>query len=461
MKIIILGAGRVGSTLAQHLSGEENDITVVDWNYLILQELQDRYDIRTVLGHAAHPEILDQAGAFDADMIIAVTGSDETNMVACQIAYTLYHTPTKIARIRQVAYVSTKKVRDKLFAQEALPIDLLISPEQLITDHIRRLIRYPGSLQVLDFADGRVRLIGVRANFGGKLIGNSLRTIRDHIPSVDCRVAAIYRRGTAILPTGDTVIEEDDEVFFIAARPDIRQVMSELREVDRPARRVMIAGGGNIGLKLASGLEKFNYQIKLIERDIARSRELAEKLESTIVLHGDAADEELLLQENIEHTDIFCSVTNDDEANILSAMLSKKLGAKRVMSLIHRRAYADLVLGEIDIAISPQQTTIGSTLAHVRRGDMVVVHSLRRGAAEAIEAIAHGDENTSQVVGRRVEDIKLPPQTTIAAVARGESVLMAHHDLVIEPEDHVIMFLVDKRYVADVEKLFQVGLTFV
>lgn len=462
MKIIILGAGQVGYTLAQHLERESNDITVVDENPEVLAELQDRLDIGTVCGHAAHPAVLDQAGAYDADMIIAVTVSDETNMVACQIAYTLFHTPTKIARIRSMAYISDAKVRNKLFAQEALPIDMLISPEQLVTDHIRRLIRYPGALQVLDFANGHVRLIGVAAVYGSPLVGHELRTLREHIPNVDTRVAAIYRRGTAILPSGDTIIEADDEVFFIAARSDIRKVMSELRELDRPAHRVIIAGGGNIGVRLAESLEKYNYHVKVIERNAKRAWELSERLDSTIVLTGDAADEDLLLEENIENTDVFCAVTNDDEANILSSMLAKKLGAQRVLSLVNRPAYADLISDSmIDIAISPSQATIGSMLAHVRRGDVVVVHSLRRGAAEAIEAIAHGDSRTSQVVGKRVEDIQLPPGAMIAAIARGEEVLMAHHDIEIQAEDHVIIFLVDKQYVPDVERLFQVGVTFV
>lgn len=457
MKIIILGAGQVGSSVAEALVSEANDITVVDADGQRLRDLQDRLDLRGVQGHASHPDVLRRAGAEDADMVLAVTNSDETNMIACQVAYTLFHTPTKIARVRARDYL----IHPQLFTQEALPVDVLISPEQVVIDYVQRLIEHPGALQVLDFAGGRVQLVAVRAYYGGPLVGHELRELRNHMPGVDTRVAAIFRRGKPIIPEGNTVIEVDDEVFFIAALKDIRAVMGELRRLDKPLKRVMIAGGGNIGRGLAKALEN-KYQVKIIDHNPSRSREIAEELSRTIVLLGDAADEELLLEENIENTDVFCAVTNDDEANILSAMLAKRLGARKVMSLINRAAYVDLVeSGDIDIAISPQQATIGSLLAHVRRGDVVVVHSLRRGAAEAIEAVAHGDKRTSKVVGRMIQDIKLPPGTNIGAIVRGDEVLIAHHDTVIESEDHVILFLVDKRRIKEVEHLFQVGITFI
>jgi len=457
MKIIILGAGQVGSSVAAALVSEANDITVVDSESQCLQALQDRLDLRTVVGHASHPEVLKRAGAEDADMILAVTNSDETNMVACQVAYTLFHTPTKIARVRARDYLN----HPQLFTQESMPVDVLISPEQVVIDYVQRLIEHLGALQVLDFAGGRVQLVAVRAYYGGPLVGHELRELRNHMPGVDTRVAAIFRRGKPIIPEGSTVIEADDEVFFIAARKHIRLVMSELRKLDKPTKRIMIAGGGNIGRGLAKALEG-DYQVKLIDHNSGRSRQIAEELTKTIVLLGDAADGELLLEENIENTDVFCAVTNDDEANILSAMLAKRLGARKVMSLINRAAYVDLVeSGDIDIAISPQQATIGGLLAHVRRGDVVVVHSLRRGAAEAIEAVAHGDNKTSKVVGRAIQEIKLPPGANIGAIVRKDEVLIAHRHTVIESEDHVILFLVDKRRIAEVERLFQVGITFI
>lgn len=456
MKIIILGAGQVGGTLAEHLAGEANDITVVDTDGDRLRDLGDRLDIRTVQGRASFPTVLRQAGADDADMLIAVTNSDEINMIACQVAYTLFNTPTRIARVRESAYLT----RTGLFDNEAIPIDVLISPEQVVTNYIKRLIEYPGSLQVIDFAEGKAQLVGVRAYYGGPLVGQQLRQIREHMPNVDTRVAAIFRRNRAITPKGDTIIEADDEVFFIAAKGNIRAVMSELRRLEEGYKRIVIAGGGNIGERLAEAIES-RYQVKIIEKNPARCRYLSETLDSTVVLQGSASDRDLLIEENISEADIFLALTNDDEANIMSSLLAKRMGAQKVMAIINNPAYVDLVQGgEIDIAISPQLATIGTLLTHVRRGDIVSVHSLRRGAAEAIEAIAHGDAKSSKVVGRAIENIQLPPGTTIGAVIRNEEVLIAHGDTVIESGDHLILFLVDKRYIRDVERLFQVGLTF-
>jgi len=457
MKIIILGAGQVGSSVAANLCSEANDITVVDSNPACLQQLQDRFDLRTVAGHASHPQVLGRAGAQDADMIIAVTNSDETNMIACQVAYTLFHTPTKIARIREHQY----QQHPELFSQEALPIDVLISPEQEVTDYTQRLIEFPGALQVLDFANGKVQLVAARAFYGGPLVGHRLRELPEQLPGIETRVTAIFRRHEVIIPSGDTIIEAGDDVFFIAAPKHIRAVMSEFRKLDGPNRRVIIAGGGNIGKRLAQALEK-SCHIKIIESNEIRAKAIAEDLKQAYVLLGDAADEDLLREENIENTDVFCALTNADEANIISSMLAKRLGAKTVMALINRAAYVDLVQRDIiDIAISPQQATIGSLLAHIRRGDVVKVHSLRRGSAEAIEAIAHGDRNSSQVVGRAIDEINLPPGTTIGAIVRGKDVIMVHHDTVIEPEDHVILVVTNKRHVNDVERLFQVNVTFI
>jgi len=457
MKIIILGAGQVGSSVAENLVRENYSITVVDTNTQKLADLQSRLDLRTVAGAAAHPDILREAGAEDADLILAVTNSDETNMVACAIANALFHTPTKIARIRDASYVAEPQI----FRQDVLPVDVIISPEQIVTDHILKLIEYPTALQVLDFADGLVQLVAVRAYHGGPLVGRPIKELRQHLPRVETRVAAIYRQDRPIAPEGNTVIEAGDEVFFIAATRDIRAVLSELRRLEKPVKRVILAGGGNIGRRLARGLEARGINTKLIDHNPQRAREVAEELDRTVVLLGDAADEELLKREGIEDVDTFCAVTSDDEANILSAMLAKRLGAHRVLSLINRTAYVDLVQGgTIDIAISPQQATIGSLLAHLRRGDVVAVHQLRRGAAEAIEAVAHGDANSSKVVGRRIQDIPLPEGTNIGAIVRDDKVQIAHHDTVIESNDHVILFVVDKAQIPEIERLFQVAFTF-
>jgi trk system potassium uptake protein len=451
MKIVILGAGQVGRTVAYQLSREEaNEVTVVDVNEDILRDLQDRIDIRTVAGNGAHPSVLEAAGAAEADILVALTNSDEVNILACEVADTLFRTPTKIARIRSAEYTT----RAELFSDDALAVDFFISPERLVTEYIERLVNFPGTLQVLDFADGKVRLVGVRARKDGKLVGQRLREIREHIPSTEARIVAIYRQSGAVRPDGETVIEDGDEVFFLAGRDYIRRVMTEMRKDESPMRRIVIAGGGNIGLRLARALEKTS-QVKLIERDAARARRVSELLENTIVLHGDAADEELLIEENIDSTDVFAALTNSEEANILSAMLAKRLGARKVMALINKPSYAELMeSGSIDIAISPQTITIGSLLEHVRRGDVVKVHSLRRGSAEALEAIVHGTEATSRVVGRRVEELKLPEGASIGAIVRGDEVIMCHHDTVVKADDHVILFLADRRHVDAIERLF-------
>jgi trk system potassium uptake protein TrkA len=336
----------------------------------------------------------------------------------------------------------------------------LISPEQIVTDYIGQLIKHPNALQVLDFADKKVQLVAVKAFHGGTLVGKPIKELRHHMPKKDTRVAAIFRKGHPIFPRAETVIELDDEVFFIAATDNILAVMSQLRRMDKPYKRIMIAGGGQIGSRLAKALEK-NYTVKLIEADPHRAEYLSEELDNSIVLVGDVANEDLLRDEDIDKVDLFCSLTNDDEANILSAMLAKRLGAKKVLSIINRAAYVDLIeSSSIDIALSPQQATIGSLLAHIRRGDIVAVHSLRRGAAEALEAVAHGDKDSSLVVGRRIDQLGLPPGTTIGAIVRGDEVIITHHDTVIEAGDHVILFLINKQHIGQVERLFQVGLNF-
>jgi trk system potassium uptake protein TrkA len=458
MKIVVLGAGQVGSTVAHSLSNEENDITIVDTDAKQMRILQDRLDVRGVIGHASHPKVLVRAGIEDADLVIALTSSDEVNMTACQVAYTLYNTPTRIARIRSSEYIN----HPQLFEREHCPVDVLISPETLVTQHIARLIEYPGALQVLDFADGRAQLVATQAYAGGPLVGHRLQTLREHMPAdAEARIAAIYRQEKTIIPDGNTVIEENDTVFFLAAQRNIRTMMKELRPLDSPVRRIILAGGGNIGSNLARHLEH-KHHVKIIERDQDRAEFIAEDLEKAIVLVGDCADEELLREEAIDTTDVYCVLTNDDEANILSSMLAKKMGVEKVIALINRPSYVDLVeSGSIDIAVSPQQVTIGALLTHIRRGNMVRVHSLRRGAAEAIEAVALGDKRSSKVVGRAIEEVALPPGTTIPAIVRGEEVIIAHHDTVIQEHDHVILFVPDKRQIAAVERLFQVGAIFV
>jgi trk system potassium uptake protein TrkA len=444
---------------------------MVDLEPQRLRALQDRLDLRTVLGSAAHPSVLSEAGIEDADLLVAVTQSDETNLVACRLAARLFNVPRRIARIRATDYLGN----DKVLGEDGFDVDLSICPEQILTDYIVKLVEFPEALQVLDFAHGKVSLVAVRAYSGGPLVGQPLKDMRRHMPHIDTRIVAIFRGDRSIVPDGETVIEPGDEVFCLAASGHIRQVMRELRRMDRPVKRVMIAGGGNIGLRLAHALEE-HYSVRVIEHNKRRCELLAAKLGGALVLNGDTTDEELLEDENVAEMDLFVAVTNDDENNIMSSLLAKRMGARRVVALINRRAYVDLLQsGQIDIAISPAQATIGTLLAHVRRGDVVAVHSLRRGAAEALELIAHGDGNSSKVVGRKVEEIELPKGATIAAIVRrvgGEAgdggggggarddVIVAHHDTRIQADDHVIVFVVNKRIVSKVEKLFQVNVGF-
>ena len=451
MNILILGAGQVGSSTATQLAKEEdNEVTVVDIDPEKLTKLGSRVDLQTIQGNAAYPETLKQSGAETADMLIAVTSSDEVNMVACQIASTLFDTPKKIARIRAQEYSQNKA----LFSKSNIPVDYYINPEQLVTEHIAELILHPGAFQVLDFANGRVRMVGVRAKQQGFLVNQPIKSLHEHLGNEQVRIAAVYRDGDSIDPDGDTIIKKDDEVFFIAAREDIDFMISEFIQSQERVRKVMIAGGGSIGLKLASKLETTN-QIKVIERSKARAKKIAELLEDAIVLVGDAADDNLLLEESIETTDVFVALTNSEEANILSSMLAKKLGCKKAMALINKASYSGLIeTGSIDIAISPQQITIGSLLTHVREGDVVKVHSLKRGNAEALEAIAH-EHKGSKVVGQMIENIKLPKGAFITAVLSSSGDLKTlHHTTVIEPDDHVIVFITDREKIADVEKLF-------
>jgi trk system potassium uptake protein len=471
MRIIILGAGQVGASVAESLASEANDITLIDTDVDRLAYLQDRMDIRTVHGNAAYPSVLRSAGAEDADVLIAATQSDQTNLVACKVAQSVFNLPTRIARLRSADFLQDPA----LLSVRNFAVDYAICPEQDITEYIVKLIEFPEALQVLEFAGGRVSLVGVKAVEGGPLVSKPIRELSAHLPSVDFRIAAIFRQERAIVPEGDTVIQSGDEVFCLAASEHIRLALRELRKMDRPVRRIMIAGGGNIGMRLAKALEG-RVDVKIVEAIKPRAQLIAQQLDRALVLLGDATDEELLERENIDEMDMFLALTNDDEDNIMAATLAKRMGCRRVLALINRRAYANMVQGgPIDIAISPAQIAISSMLARFRRGDVAQVHSLRRGAAEALEMVAHGDRKTSRIVGRRLDEIELPKGVTIAALVRDletpevvgihdvvtETRMghaeMAHHDTVIEDGDHVIVFCANKKQVRVVEQLFQVG----
>lgn len=456
MKILVLGAGQVGKTVAQALSNENNDITVVDRDQQLLKALENRLDIRTVVGHAAHPDVLIRAGAEDTDLILAVTNSDETNMIACQIAHTLFRIPTRLARVRSPSYQN----HPELFSSEAIPVTHIISPELLLITSIVHLIEQSEALQILDFAGGKVKLVAVRAHEGGPMVGHELRSISQQVPNLSTRIVAVFRRDSAVTVDGKTVIEEGDEVFFLAASQDIPAVLEAFGRPGKTTRRVIIAGGGKIGQRLAEKIES-DYLVKLIELDYKRCRELAKILYRSIILNGDATDVSLLKEESIGATDVFCAVTNDDETNILSAMLAKRCGVGKTLSIINHPDYLDLTQGDsVDIALSPALFTIGAILTHIRKGDVSAVHSLRRGAAEAIEIIAHGDERNSQVVGQYAKQLPLPEGTTIGAIVRGTELVFINSRTMIETDDHVILFLLDKRHISNVEQLFQVSYSF-
>ena len=456
MKIIILGAGQVGGSTAESLVNEGNDVTVVDTDSYLLECIQDRLDIRAVNGHASSPETLIAAGIEDADMLIAVTQNDEVNMVACQVANALFKTPKKLARIRASDYVEYPA----LFSPDAFATDVIISPEQLVTAYIQRLIEQPEVLQVVEFFDGMAQLVAVEVSEQSPMAGKPISKLLDILPDIKMRVAAIFRDNQAIQATGREALQSGDEIFFLALTQHISKLVKVFRHAYKTYERILIAGGGNIGRQLAKRIET-NHKVKIIEMDPKRARFIAEGLKKSVVLHGDAGDANLLQEENISKTDVFCAVTNDDEVNILSSMLAKRMGARKVISIIGKASHVELVRGtSIDLAISPAQITIGSLLTHIRKGDVVTVHSLRQGAAEAIEVIAHGDLTTSKVVGRHIEQIKLPASASVAAILRNEHVLFSDKSLVIEPDDHLIIFISNQRDIMAVEKLFQVDFNY-
>ncbi len=458
MNILIIGAGRVGTSVAEHLVSERNDITVIDTDPQRLRDLQERLDLRGVCGNAIQPSVLREAGAEDCDLLVACAPQDETNLTVCKVAHDLFNVTTSIARLRSPEFVEGAPL---LAREGGFAVDHVICPEQSVTTYIRKLVEYPEALRVIEFAGGRVTLAGVRAGAGSRLVGHRLDEIPTLVPNLDMRVVGLFRRDQPLKADGSTRIEAGDEAFVLTRTAAVTEVLCALRERDRPVRRVLIAGGGKVGLRLAREL-RGRCEIRLIEFDRQRCEYLAAELGSEVlVLHGDATDEDLMTDANVGETDVFIALSSDDEDNILSGLLSKRLGARRAIVLINRRAYTELVQGtQIDVAISPQHAVIGELLAYVRRGDVEAVHSMRQGAAESLEIIARGDRRSSKVVSRRIEQIDLPEGVQIGAIVRGDEVIMAHHDTVIQTDDHVIVFLPSKRQVRAVEKLFQVGATF-
>jgi len=454
--IIILGAGQVGSSVAKNLATEQHNITVIDRDPVKLKELASKLDLRTVTGNAGHPSVLREAGIADCDLLIAVTEVDEINMMACRIAAKIFNVPKRIARVRSSEYLDDPR----LTGEDVFGISHVISPELLLARYVENLVFYPEALQVLEFADRQVCLVAVLAKAGGLLVGDRIGNLHNHLKTTDARIVAIFRGKSAVQPVADTVIEDGDEVFFLSRTADMRRVMEELRKADRPVRRMMVAGGSEFSYRLAQDLEG-SYSVKLIEANEKRAHQLVALLDKTVVLHGSENDSELLINEDIAQVDLFVAATGDDDRNIIASLLAKKLGAHRVLSLIHQSVYVGVLEdSKIDIVVGLADVTIGSILAHVRRADVARLHSLRRGAAEALEIVIHGDKSTSQCVGRRVDAIAWPAGALLGAVVRGQDVLMAHHDLVLESEDHLIVFVTEIKTVQKIEKLLQVSASF-
>lgn len=451
MKILILGAGITGSSVAEALASEENDIVVIDFKAELLDALKERVDIGTVAGNAAHPSVLEQAGVDTADIVIAVTERDETNLLACLIINSLYNRPKTIARVRALDYLT----HPHLFSSNGIPVDYVISPEQIVMESIRNLIEFPGVLHISDFAGGLVRLFSVKVGAEGFLTGKQIKAVKQRFSDGKIRVAAIFRQGQPIVVNGEAMIKTDDEVFFVAPRKEVRNVLKELNKLEPPLKRIIIAGGGHIGKRLALALEK-DHQVKIIEKDARRAKKIANDLSNTTILLGDCADEGLLIQESIETADLFCAITDNDGVNIISASLAKSLGARKAICLLNHVSYSKLLPGTgIDVAVLPNQETLGSILKHVRRGDVAQVSSLCGGTAEAIEAIAHQSKGVNSVVGRQVKGVKLPEGIVMGALIRNQQVISVHHDTIFEENDHVVMFAIDKKLVSSIEKTFQ------
>ena len=453
MKILILGAGQVGSTLAKYLSeDDDNDITIIDKDEINLLDLQRHLDIKTVCGFASYPNILEEADIRNMDMVIAVTRSDEGNMLACQMAHTLYQVDKKIARVRTAEYLHRKE----LFSNDAIPIDFIITPEGLVTNYIKRVVEEPGAEQVFEFENGLVQLVETKAYAGTPIVGHSIKELHKHLPNIHMRIVSLYRNGQPIPAYGDTVIKDGDRVYFVTKKESVSKVLKEFRRLDKAYRNIIIAGGGRIGLNLAKHLEK-NHRVRIIEQSKERVKELADELEDVLVLRGNASDEELLLEEGIENTDLFLALTDSDEINVIVSILAKRLGAHKTIALVKRNVYEDLAeqSDDVDMVISPDQITTSGILAHIRKGDTMMVHSLRQGKSEAIELIVHGDKDHSDVVGRSIGEINLPDGVVVGSIVRNNKVIMGSRVLIIEEGDHVLLVLTDVNKIHEVEKLFE------
>ncbi len=452
MKIIILGAGQVGTGLTEYLINEDNEITIVDDDIDKLEDMQNRFDIKIVKGQASYPGILRDAGASNAELLVAVTDSDETNMLACQLGYAIFNIPQKIARIRNEEYLAEGAT---IFNKNSIAIDSIIAPEQLITQEIVNLVEYPGALQIADFANGRIAIACVKAYYGGTLVGLQISNLHKELPNIPARIIAIYRQRRALNITENTVIEAGDEVLFVAANGHIRNVMSTLQRIEPPFRRILIVGGNNVGKGLAHALSP-RYNVKLVEPNPVLAEKLADEFDKTKVevFCEDPSNQDFLAEEHIDKMDLIVCVTDKDETNIMTALLAKKLGTRRSIVQISKMAYINLIQGEeVDIVISPQEATISALLTNIRHNGVETVHTLKRGLSEGLEIKLIGSEKYNKMVGKRVRELELPFGIEVCAVYRNDEIIISYGDLTLLEGDLVIFFVLDKRNIKDLIKL--------
>jgi len=457
MQVIVCGAGQVGLSIARHLAAENNRVTVIDKSPELIQKIAEAEDLQAIAGFASHPDVLERAGARDADMIVAVTYSDEVNMIACKIAHTLFNVSVKIARVRAQAYLDPQW--EKLFADGEMPIDVTISPEIEVARAIRQRLRVPGAFDTLSLAGGRVRALGTRIEPACPIVSTPLRQLTALFPDLHLAIVTILRGGRTIVPSPDDVLLVDDEVYFVAEESHVTRALAAFGHEEPEANRVVIVGGGNIGLFLAQEIEAKDPKIslKLIESDKDRARHVAGLMARTTVVQGDVLDSEILDEIGLERVDTLITVTNHDQVNVLASLLAKRRGCKRTIALINTLHYQSVVnaLG-IDAVVSPRAITVSTILQHLRRGRIRAAHSLRDGAGELLEAEAL---DTSAISGKRLEEIKLDKGIIVGAVVRGDTVIVPRGDTVIEPKDRVVLFALPDQ-VRKVEKLFTVGLEF-
>ena len=449
MKILILGAGRVGSSLASTLSKQQYEVSIVDLNKNRLQRLQEDLDLATEVGHGSYPSTLKKVGADEETILLAVTSSDECNITSCQIAKSKFNVKKTICRLSDASYLNS------LSAFGENNIDIAISPENEVTEHLVDLIKHPGAEQIESFANGSIKVVSVKAKKDGMLVNRELKSIESDMPDTNTFVPAIYRKGKPLIPDGKTIIKENDEIYFLAAESDIDSVVQEMRLQDNSSSRMMIVGGGKIGFALAKALEE-NYKIKIIDPSEDRCEIISNKLNRTIVLKGEGSDEELLKSENIENIDIFCSLTNDDETNIMSAFLAKKLGAKKTIIIVNNYTYINILPKNfVDIALSPQRLTVSMVLQHLAKGDVPQEVMLKmQSGAEAIEGIIHKNKFTENFFDRPISEIPLPKNCVIAAVIRQDEIFMHSKNLLLKPNDKIIVFILGTTEKEKIDNLF-------